>query len=106
MRNIHETVPTEEAKEKKIYPTVIAEFSYSSTYTTSDCLNPSSVAKKYGISTKTAREIMYRFKNTNKYMLVNGHKRPIIININGKRGLFLHPLAISIFEKHLQKIKG
>lgn len=102
MRNIHKTVPTEEAKEKKIYPTA----NYSSTYTTSDCLTPSSVAKKYGISTKTAREIMYRFKNTNKYMLVNGHKRPIIININGKRGLFLHPLAISIFEKHLQKIKG
>lgn len=106
MRNIHETVPTEEAKEKKIYPTAIAEFSYSSTYTTSDCLNPSSVAKKYGISTKTAREIMHRFKNTNKYMLVNGHKRPIIINIKGKHGPFLHPLATSIFEKYLQKIKG
>lgn len=102
MRNIHETVPPDRAKEKKIYPTA----NYSSTYTKYDCLSPFDVAKKYGIPEKNAREIMHTFKNTNKYMLVNGHKRAIIINIKGKHGPFLHPLATSIFEKYLQKIKG
>ena len=75
MKNIHKTVPTDTAKEKNIYPTVIADFNYSSTYTKSDCLSPFDVAKKYGISEKNAREIMHNLQNKNKYMLVNGHKR-------------------------------
>ena len=75
-------------------------------YTKDDFLTPGQVAKKFGISTDTAKEVMKKLNFERAIFVLNGHKAKIIMRHSDGKSMRLHPMALEAFKKHLDTQKG
>jgi len=106
MKSTHNLVVT---KENAKNMTIIGDpFHPVTEYTKDDFLSPSKVAKKFGISTENARNLMKKLEHKGIVFGLNGHKKPVISKAKpNSHTLFLHPMAIEVFQEYLnnQKVK-
>ena len=105
MKSIHDVFLTKEKEEKLL--SVGGRFSSSATYTKNDYLTPGKVAKKFGISTEKAKDIMKNLLLKRTIFALNGHKAQIVTKLGKTSGssMFLHPLALEVFKKHISEQK-
>ena len=105
MKSTHGVFIAKETEKKLV--SVGGRFGHqTATYTKSDYLTPSKVAKKFGISTEKAKSIMKNLIFKRAYFALNGHKAQIVTRM-GKTGdcIYLHPLAIDAFKKYIDHQK-
>jgi len=74
-------------------------------YTKDDFLTPGQVAKKFGISTDTAKEVMKKLNFERAIFVLNGHKAKIIMRHSDGKSMRLHPMATEAFQKYLDTQK-
>ena len=75
------------------------------TYTKDDYLTPSAVAKKFDITLDQARNTMKTLVFKRSIFILNGHKAPIVTRLGKDKALYLHPMGIEAFKKHLGEQK-
>ena len=104
MKSVHNKLVTKEEAQK--FESVGSVTEPKNDYTKSDFLTPSKVAKKFNVSTEQVRNLMERLDRHNASFILNGRMSKIVVNL-GKRGsLYLHPMAIEIFQQRLNQQKG
>jgi hypothetical protein len=94
---------TKESKKKMV--SVGESFQPSIKYTKDDYLTPGKVAKHFGIGIEKARDVMKTLVFKRAAFALNGHKSQIVVRFGKQNGLFLHPMAIEAFKKHLSEQK-
>ena len=101
---LHLNVKTEDQKKMTV---IGSQFSPVTNYTKDDFLSPSKVAKKFNISTEEARNLMQKLMRYGIVFGLNGHKKPVVSRATkGSNTLFLHPMAISVFQEYVNKQKA
>ena len=105
MKSIHNVFLTKE-KEKKL-SSIGGRFGASATYNKDDYLTPNKVAKKFNISTEEAKTIMKNLLFKRTIFALNGRKAQMITRLGKSSGsaLYLHPLALEAFQKHIGEQK-
>ena len=102
MKSIRRTFATKEDREKLV---VVGEFNNPATnYTKDDFMTAGKVGKKFNISTKEAQDMMKKLNFRRASFVLNNHLIPIIVRLKGS--LYLHPMALEAFQRHLDKQKA
>ena len=104
MKSIHGKFATREDTEKFISVGKPAKQAVS--YTKADFLTPGKVAEKFQISTEEAKKVMKQMKFRNVSFILNGHMSTAVVNLGKSNSMYLHPMALEVFEKQLNKQRG
>ena len=102
MKPVHHQIATKEDREN--IPSVGTSIHPATNYTKDDFLTPARVAKKFGITTKQATDLMKKLAFNRAVFILNGHKSPIIIRLNGS--IHLHPMAFDVFQQQINNQKA
>jgi len=73
------------------------------TYKKSDFLTPTMVAKKFGIAKEVASTLMQRLMRQGIVFGLNGNKKNVVQRSKNGETLYLHPMAIEVFQEYLNK---
>ena len=74
-------------------------------YTKDDYLTPTQVAKKFNFTLDQAKNTMKNLIFKRAIFMLNGHKAPIVTRLGKAASMYLHPMGIEAFKKHLSEQK-
>jgi hypothetical protein len=74
-------------------------------YTKDDFMTPGQVAKKFNITLEQAKNTMKDLVFKRSIFMLNGHKAPIVTRLGKPASIYLHPMGIAAFQKHLDEQK-